>query len=91
MNQIETSPLKSMSLRTAARRASPTRACELCGEVSERPFQITQEERVRVFDSFECAVAALAVLCHGCGALVMGKGLVLGSRPFCSRDCLPVR
>lgn len=91
MEQTQTGHLSQGRRRAAprpAQRLPHLGACELCGEVSERPLRTSHDETVRTFDSFECAVAALATLCHGCGALVMGEGATLDGRTFCSTDCV---
>ncbi len=44
-------------------------------------------EETRVFDSFECAIHLLAPVCANCGIKVIGHGLQIRGRVFCSSHC----
>jgi anthranilate phosphoribosyltransferase len=61
--------------------------CEVCGNVYDRPFQITIEGTTHVFDSFECAIHALAPTCAHCGCKIVGHGAQSGSTLFCCAHC----
>jgi hypothetical protein len=37
--------------------------CEVCGNHYERAFVVVRESETHVFDSFECAIHALAPVC----------------------------
>jgi hypothetical protein len=49
--------------------------CETCGNDYDRPLEITQDGRRRVFDCFECAIAGMAPECAECGIRVIGHGI----------------
>jgi hypothetical protein len=40
-----------------------------------------------VFDSFECAIQALAPKCGHCGCRIMGHGVEAGGQMFCCAHC----
>lgn len=61
--------------------------CEVCGNEYDRTFQVQMQDRVHVFDSFECAVHALAPACKHCGCRVMGHGVQAGGSIFCCAHC----
>ena len=44
-------------------------------------------EGARTFDSFECAIHALAPTCENCGVRVIGHGVEAGGRFFCCAHC----
>ena len=37
--------------------------CEACGNDYDKAFQITKDGRTHTYDSFECAINALAPIC----------------------------
>jgi len=37
--------------------------CETCGNDYDKAFQVTKEGQVHTYDSFECAIHALAPTC----------------------------
>jgi Rieske Fe-S protein len=39
------------------------------------------------FDSFECAIHALAPTCQHCGCRIIGHGVQAGDRVFCCANC----
>ena len=39
------------------------------------------------FDSFECAIQALAPTCAHCNCRIMGHGMEAGGRMFCCPHC----
>jgi Rieske Fe-S protein len=62
--------------------------CETCGNEYDRAFQVTMPgESPRTFDSFECAIHALAPTCEHCGCRVIGHGVQAGDRFFCCAHC----
>jgi hypothetical protein len=62
-------------------------SCEVCGNDYDRAFQIIAEGRTHVFDSFECAIHALAPSCQRCGCRVIGHGVESSGRIFCCAHC----
>ena len=61
--------------------------CEVCGNEYDKSFEIIQAGRSHVFDSFECAIHALAPTCDHCGCRIIGHGMEAGGRFFCGASC----
>jgi hypothetical protein len=61
--------------------------CEVCGNDYDKTFQVTQDGESHTFDSFECAIHALAPRCAHCGCAVIGHGVEGGGRVFCCAHC----
>ena len=61
--------------------------CETCGNTYDRPLEITLDGTSHTFDSFECAIHALAPTCEHCGCRIIGHGLQDGQRWFCCAHC----
>lgn len=63
------------------------RQCETCGNVSRKTFQVIIESSTHVFDSFECAITAIAPTCERCGCRVLGHGVEHDGALFCCEGC----
>ena len=69
------------------------RPCEVCGNVYDKAFEITLADAAnggggaRVFDSFECAIHALAPTCAHCGCRVLGHGMEADGEQYCCAHC----
>jgi hypothetical protein len=62
--------------------------CEVCGNEYDKAFSVTMPgEGARAFDSFECAIYALAPTCEYCGVRVIGHGVEAEGRFFCCAHC----
>jgi hypothetical protein len=61
--------------------------CEMCGNEYDKTFEIRQDGQTHVFDSFECAIHALAPVCDHCGCRIIGHGVQVGERIFCCAHC----
>ncbi len=61
--------------------------CEVCGNDYDKAMEITREGRTRVFDSFECAIHALAPQCAHCGCRIVGHGVESGGNTYCCAHC----
>jgi len=48
--------------------------CETCGNDYDKAFQVIQSGKTHTFDSFECAIHALAPTCTHCGIRIVGHG-----------------
>ncbi len=57
-----------------------TGTCEVCGNGYDKAFEVLASGRRHVFDSFECAIQALAPRCAHCGCRVIGHGTVRAPR-----------
>jgi hypothetical protein len=61
--------------------------CEVCGNDYDKSFTVTTVEGKHTFDSFECAIHALAPTCGHCGCKVMGHGVEDDGSIFCCANC----
>jgi hypothetical protein len=61
--------------------------CEVCGNDYDKAFQVQMEGSTHVFDSFECAIHALAPTCEHCGCKMVGHGVEANGRMFCCAHC----
>jgi hypothetical protein len=65
-------------------------ACEVCGNQYDKAFQVRTRDGVHVFDSFECAIQALAPVCRHCSCRIMGHGVEVSDRIYCCAHCARV-
>jgi hypothetical protein len=63
------------------------RTCEVCGNQYDKAFTVTAEGKAHTFDSFECAIHALAPQCAHCGCRVVGHGVEQGEKVYCCAHC----
>jgi hypothetical protein len=61
--------------------------CEVCGNDYWMSFEINTAGRVHTFDSFECAIQALAPICEHCSCRIIGHGVEVEGRFFCCAHC----
>lgn len=61
--------------------------CETCGNEYDKSFTVTLNGNAHTFDSFECAINALAPTCGHCGIRIMGHGVEAGEKIFCCANC----
>jgi Rieske Fe-S protein len=61
--------------------------CETCGNEYDKAFEIRRDGETHVFDSFECAIHALAPACEHCGCRVIGHGVEADGSIFCCANC----
>ena len=61
--------------------------CEVCHNQYDKTFQVVVDGATHVFDSFECAIQALAPTCAHCGCRVIGHGVEGNGRVFCCANC----
>ena len=62
--------------------------CVVCGNADERAFRVVlMDGSSHVFDSFECAIHALAPRCGHCACRILGHGLERGGLIFCCEHC----
>lgn len=61
--------------------------CDVCGNDYDKAFQVTMAGKTKTFDSFECAISALAPKCVHCGCRVIGHGLEADGKIFCCAHC----
>ena len=61
--------------------------CEICGNDYDKAFEVIVGEIRHVFDSFECAIQALAPVCSHCGCRIIGHGVEQKGQTFCCAHC----
>lgn len=61
--------------------------CETCGNDYDKAFSVTMGDATHVFDSFECAIHALAPTCAQCGNRIIGHGMEAAGTMYCSAHC----
>jgi len=61
--------------------------CETCGNDYDKSFQVMMNGGSHTFDSFECAIHALAPTCATCGIHIVGHGLEKAGTFFCCEHC----
>ncbi|HWL54899.1 MAG TPA: hypothetical protein VNQ90_20820 [Chthoniobacteraceae bacterium] len=61
--------------------------CEVCGNEYDKPLEISIQGESHVFDSFECAIQALAPKCAHCGCRVIGHGVEEEGKVYCCASC----
>lgn len=61
--------------------------CATCGNDYDKSFELTKNGRTFTFDSFECAIHALAPSCEHCGCRIVGHGLEADGVYYCCDHC----
>lgn len=61
--------------------------CETCGNDYDKAFQVTMNGKTHTYDSFECAIHALAPVCEHCGIRIVGHGLESAGKFYCCDHC----
>jgi hypothetical protein len=61
--------------------------CEVCGNEYDKSFEIVLAGKAHVFDSFECAIHALAPTCSHCGCKIIGHGVEADGSLYCCAHC----
>ncbi len=61
--------------------------CEVCGNNYDKSFVVIVDKESHTFDSFECAIHALALKCDHCGCMIIGHGIEADGHFFCCAHC----
>jgi hypothetical protein len=61
--------------------------CDVCGNDYDKAFQVTMLGRSGTFDSFECAIHALAPACAHCRCKIIGHGIEAQGTMYCCASC----
>jgi hypothetical protein len=63
--------------------------CDVCGNDYDKAFQVTQSGKTMTFESFECAIHAMAPRCAHCHCqcVVIGHGVQAGAAAYCCAHC----
>jgi hypothetical protein len=65
--------------------------CEVCGNDYDKSFEVIQQGKTHTFDSFECAIHALAPRCAHCGCMIIGHGAEADGSMYCCAHCAQVQ
>lgn len=63
------------------------KTCETCGNKYDKCFEIIKSGQSHFFDSFECAIQALAPICEHCQCRIIGHGLEANEVIYCCDHC----
>ncbi len=61
--------------------------CEVCGNQYDKAFEVRMGGKTHIFDSFECAIQALAPTCAHCGCRIIGHGIEASGVFYCCAHC----
>lgn len=61
--------------------------CEVCHNFYDKSFTVTLNGKTHTFDSFECAIQALAPKCDNCGCRIIGHGIEADQNFYCCAHC----
>ena len=61
--------------------------CETCGNDYDKAFEVVMAGTSHSFDSFECAIQALAPTCGHCGCRILGHGVEANGDIYCCAHC----
>ncbi len=61
--------------------------CEVCENDYDKAFEVVVAGKHHTFDSFECAIHALAPVCPHCNCRVVGHGVEADGQIFCCVHC----
>ena len=61
--------------------------CEVCGNDYDKAMEVRLGGESHTFDSFECAIHALAPACSHCGCRVVGHGVEADGATYCCAHC----
>lgn len=64
-----------------------TGECEICHNQYDKVFKVSMDGKDHIFDSFECAISALAPKCAHCDCRVIGHGVEGSGKIFCCAHC----
>jgi hypothetical protein len=61
--------------------------CSVCGNDYDKAFQVMMAGKSQTFDSFECAIHALAPTCPHCQCRIVGHGVEAAGVIYCCAHC----
>lgn len=61
--------------------------CQVCGNEYDKSFEVRMSGQSYTFDSFECAIHALAPTCSHCSCRIIGHGVEVADRFYCCANC----
>jgi len=76
-----------LSFAVISKGANRMATCEVCHNEYDKAFEVVMAGKTHVFDSFECAIHALAPTCGHCGCRIIGHGVEAGRNIYCCAHC----
>ena len=73
--------------KTSAHEKTFVARCEVCENEYDKAFELTVAGKRHTFDSFECAIHALAPVCPHCHCRIIGHGVEQEGKIFCCVNC----
>jgi hypothetical protein len=73
--------------KSAQKKGFAMAICDVCGNDYDKAFQISQGGKTLTFDSFECAIHAMAPRCAHCHCAVVGHGVEASGVIYCCAHC----
>jgi hypothetical protein len=64
--------------------------CEVCGNEYDKTLEISRNGESHIFDSFECAIHAMAPTCDHCSCRIVGHGIEANGSMYCCAHCAQV-
>lgn len=61
--------------------------CDVCGNQYDKAFTVSMPDRSGTFDSFECAIQAMAPHCAHCDCRIIGHGMEHDGVFYCCGHC----
>ena len=61
--------------------------CDVCGNDYDKTFTVKSNGHTGTFDSFECAIHAMAPKCAHCGCHIVGHGIEADGEFYCCAHC----
>jgi hypothetical protein len=61
--------------------------CEVCHNDYDKSFEVVMDGVSKTFDSFECAIEAMAPRCGHCGCRIIGHGVEQDEVMYCCANC----
>jgi hypothetical protein len=61
--------------------------CDVCGNDYDKTFTISMGSEHGTFDSFECAIHAMAPRCAHCECHIVGHGVENAGKFYCCAHC----
>lgn len=62
-------------------------SCDNCGNEYDHAFEVVMNGERHQFDTFQCAIHALAPSCPACGCKVIGHGVDHDGHTYCCAHC----
>ena len=61
--------------------------CDVCGNDYDKTFTVSMGSENGTFDSFECAIHAMAPHCAHCECHIVGHGVEHAGKIYCCAHC----